>query len=277
MPKLRLGRAVRRTVVVGQVEVGDAEVEGPAQRRALVVDRHVVAEVVPETQRDGGQVQPARSAPPVGDGVVAGAQGLVVVRVVSHAPILPPAMNSAKGLSVSQRRARLRIVTPRGSPRFEGSVICSAAGGQDMTRITVTVDGVEYSDEVEPRTLLVHYLRETARQDGHGRRLRHQQLRGLHRPPRRPQREVLQRARRPGRRARGHDDRGPGPGRRAAPDAAGVPRVPRPPVRLLHARDDHAGHRPAQGQPRTPPRRRSARGWRATSVDAPATTTSSWP
>jgi carbon-monoxide dehydrogenase small subunit len=29
-----------------------------------------------------------------------------------------------------------------------------------MTRIQVTVDGVEYGDEIEPRTLLVHYLRE---------------------------------------------------------------------------------------------------------------------
>jgi carbon-monoxide dehydrogenase small subunit len=29
-----------------------------------------------------------------------------------------------------------------------------------MTRITVTVDGVRYADEVEPRTLLVHHLRE---------------------------------------------------------------------------------------------------------------------
>jgi carbon-monoxide dehydrogenase small subunit len=29
-----------------------------------------------------------------------------------------------------------------------------------MTRISVRVDGVNYSDEVEPRTLLVHYLRE---------------------------------------------------------------------------------------------------------------------
>jgi len=29
-----------------------------------------------------------------------------------------------------------------------------------MSRITVTVDGVTYNDEVEPRTLLVHYLRE---------------------------------------------------------------------------------------------------------------------
>jgi len=35
-----------------------------------------------------------------------------------------------------------------------------------MTRITVTVDGVEYSDEVEPRTLLVHYLRETVGKTG---------------------------------------------------------------------------------------------------------------
>ena len=30
-----------------------------------------------------------------------------------------------------------------------------------MTRITVSVDGVSYTDDVEPRTLLVHYLRET--------------------------------------------------------------------------------------------------------------------
>jgi len=29
-----------------------------------------------------------------------------------------------------------------------------------MTRISVTVDGVSYTDDVEPRTLLVHYLRE---------------------------------------------------------------------------------------------------------------------
>ena len=29
-----------------------------------------------------------------------------------------------------------------------------------MTRITVKVDGVAYSDDVEPRTLLVHYLRQ---------------------------------------------------------------------------------------------------------------------
>jgi len=35
-----------------------------------------------------------------------------------------------------------------------------------MTRINVTVDGVGYEDEVEPRTLLVHYLRETLGKTG---------------------------------------------------------------------------------------------------------------
>jgi aerobic carbon-monoxide dehydrogenase small subunit len=35
-----------------------------------------------------------------------------------------------------------------------------------MTRITVTVDGVAYEDDVEPRLLLVHYLRETVGKTG---------------------------------------------------------------------------------------------------------------
>src|SRR3954447_26173283 len=35
-----------------------------------------------------------------------------------------------------------------------------------MTRISVTVDGVSYSDEVEPRTLLVQYLRESLGKTG---------------------------------------------------------------------------------------------------------------
>ncbi len=35
-----------------------------------------------------------------------------------------------------------------------------------MTRITVTVDGTRYTDDVEPRTLLVHYLRETLGKTG---------------------------------------------------------------------------------------------------------------
>jgi carbon-monoxide dehydrogenase small subunit len=35
-----------------------------------------------------------------------------------------------------------------------------------MTRITVTVDGISYSDDVEPRLLLVHYLREVLGKTG---------------------------------------------------------------------------------------------------------------
>jgi carbon-monoxide dehydrogenase small subunit len=35
-----------------------------------------------------------------------------------------------------------------------------------MTRITVQVDGVPYSDDVEPRTLLVHHLRENLGKTG---------------------------------------------------------------------------------------------------------------
>jgi carbon-monoxide dehydrogenase small subunit len=35
-----------------------------------------------------------------------------------------------------------------------------------MTRISVTVDGTTYTDEVEPRTLLVHHLRENLGKTG---------------------------------------------------------------------------------------------------------------
>ena len=35
-----------------------------------------------------------------------------------------------------------------------------------MTRISITVDGTTYSDEIEPRTLLVHYLRQQAGKTG---------------------------------------------------------------------------------------------------------------
>ncbi len=35
-----------------------------------------------------------------------------------------------------------------------------------MTKINVTVDGAKLTDDVEPRTLLVHYLRETAGRTG---------------------------------------------------------------------------------------------------------------
>ena len=118
-----------------------------------------------------------------------------------------------------------------------------------MTAIRMKVDGVSYQDEVEPRMLLVHYLREQLGKTGtvvgcdtsncgactvhlDGSSVKSCTVLAVQ--------------------ADGHDvdhDRGAGAGRRAPPDAAGVPREPRAAVRLLHPRDDHAEHRPPQREP----------------------------
>src|SRR3954453_23416985 len=69
-----LGGPVRRAVVVGQVEVRDAEVEGAAQDRARVLERPFLAEVLPQPERHLGQLDAAPAAaaiaqPPVAAGV----------------------------------------------------------------------------------------------------------------------------------------------------------------------------------------------------------------
>ncbi|WP_341350947.1 (2Fe-2S)-binding protein [Nocardioides convexus] len=69
-----------------------------------------------------------------------------------------------------------------------------------MARINLTVDGQRVSDDVEPRMLLVQYLREKLGKTGTVVGCDTSRLRCLHGPPRRPQREVLQRAGGPGRR-----------------------------------------------------------------------------
>ena len=53
------GRTERRPVVVGQIELGDAQVEGLAHDGPLAGEGRVIAEVVPQTQRDGRQLQAA--------------------------------------------------------------------------------------------------------------------------------------------------------------------------------------------------------------------------
>ena len=125
------------------------------------------------------------------------------------------------------------------------------------------------------------WLRDHLGADGHPRRVRHHQLWRLHRPPRRGGREELHGARGPGRRRRGHDDRGHGHrARRPASAPGGLLGAPRPAVRLLHARDDHGRRRPARPQPAPVRGGGPARASRATSAAAPATTTSSrrsWP
>ena len=75
-----LRRAVRWTVVVGEIEVRDAEVECAPEDGAARIQRTIVAEVVPEAQRDGGQEQPTPAAAVVAQAVVA-----IVGRNVRHA------------------------------------------------------------------------------------------------------------------------------------------------------------------------------------------------
>ncbi len=106
------------------------------------------------------------------------------------------------------------------------------AGGGVGHRITITVNGTAHTAEVEPRTLLVHLLREQLGSDGDPHRLRHLELRRVHRPDGRRDGPVVLDARRPGRRRIDHDGRGALDQRRAPPDPARVPRATRAPVRV---------------------------------------------
>ena len=145
----------------------------------------------------------------------------------------------------------------------------------EAVRVSVTVNGQAQTAEVEPRLLLVHFLRDTLGPDRHARRLRHVELRRMHRPSRRRVGQELHDPRGPGRRRRGPHDRGHGRRRRPAPAAGGLLGRARPAVRLLHAGHDHGRRRPARAQP-GPVRARDPRGARrATCAAARATTTSS--
>ena len=114
-------------------------------------------------------------------------------------------------------------------------------GRMGTRRIAVTVDGVRYTDDVEPRLLLVQYLRERLGKTGTvvGCDTSNCGACTVHLDGRSVKSCSVLAVQADG--ARGHDDRGPGDGRRAAPDAAGVPREPRAAVRVLHPGHDHAG------------------------------------
>ena len=60
-----LGAAVGRPVVVGEVVVGDAGVEGGPRDRALRLERTVVTEVVPVAEREQRQVETGAAGAPV--------------------------------------------------------------------------------------------------------------------------------------------------------------------------------------------------------------------
>ena len=76
--------------------------------------------------------------------------------------------------------------------------------------VRVEVNGETHEDAIEPRLLLVHYLRDVLGLTGTHVGCDTTQLRRLHRAPGRRGGEELHRARGPGRRRRGDDDRGHG-------------------------------------------------------------------
>ena len=55
-------RARRRPVIVGEIEVGDAEVERRAADRPHRIERLVEAETVPQPERDRRQLEAAAAA-----------------------------------------------------------------------------------------------------------------------------------------------------------------------------------------------------------------------
>src|SRR5689334_15431659 len=92
----------------------------------------------------------------------------------------------------------------------------------------------------------------------HQGRLRHLVVRRMHRSRRRRVGEVVHDVRGASRRACGHDHRGSRTRGSAAPGAAGVPRPPRPAVRVLHRGHGHGRGLVARGDPE-PDRARRAR------------------
>ncbi len=76
-----------------------------------------------------------------------------------------------------------------------------AASDIPVRRIKFTINGAKKIAEVETRLLLAHLIRQRAAADRHAYRLRHHQLRRVHRTRGRARGEVLHHARRAGRRA----------------------------------------------------------------------------
>ena len=85
--EVRFGAAVRRAVVVRQVEVRDPKIEGAPQDGALTVERSVGAEVVPQAQGDFREQETAAPTAAIAHRGVAVVSGLVA-GAVGHAQIV---------------------------------------------------------------------------------------------------------------------------------------------------------------------------------------------
>ena len=131
-----------------------------------------------------------------------------------------------------------RLVAWAASPAPGRLNMTTEAGQATAVQINVTVNGEEHSEEVEPRLLLVHFIREmlsltgthigcdtthcgacTILLDGKAR-------------------QVVYCLCRPGQRQRGDDRGGPGAGRSSPSHPGSLYRRTRSPMRLLHSRND---------------------------------------
>ena len=152
-------------------------------------------------------------------------------------PTTSTAVSADQGQVTPVKRDPVGLVRPpcSGLGLSSGATASPRGGDASWRKITVTVDGVTYIDDVEPRLLLVHYLRETVGKTGtpigcdtsncgactvslNGVSVKSCSVLAVQADG-----------------ARDHHDRGPGE-RRVAPVAAGVPRRARAAVRVLHAR-----------------------------------------
>ncbi len=199
----------------------------------------------------------------------------------------------AVGGAVRRGRARSPPRTARRAPTAAGrsttsaiSPACSPPGrcaerptaqlpGGLHVNVSLTVNGEQVSHDVEPRQLLVHFIRETLDLTGHALGLRHVQLRRLRRAARRQAGEVLHDPHGDGRRARGAHRRVARGRRQARPRAGGLLREPRAAVRVLHARHADDGARAARREPGPDRARDPHRDLRRPSAAARATRTSS--
>ena len=77
--EIALRFSVGRAVIIGQVKVGDAVVEGCPEQALLDLEGRDVSEIVPQPQRNGGEQNAAAAAAPVGHRVIARLICLVVV------------------------------------------------------------------------------------------------------------------------------------------------------------------------------------------------------
>ena len=141
-PKFSSAEPYGRAVVVGQVDVRDAEVERPAQDRALRVERRGVPEVVPEAERERGQVQAAAAGPAVGHGVVAG--GVGVERHESNAiRRIGPCCTSRSSSPASPATP----ATPSGWPPGTGATLHLVEPlGFDLSEAKLRRAGLDYHD-----------------------------------------------------------------------------------------------------------------------------------